>query len=259
MKIGIIGLGALGKTLERAFKKIGHKCFGIDIHNIEELNKLILSEVIFICLPTNLKKNKLDINLIEYYLNKLVKFKYKGIIAIKSTLNIGDINFLKKKFKSVKKQIIYVPEFLRERFSFHDFTKNHDLLLIGGNKVLAKKIIKLHGNYPKKIKIVKPIEAEIVKLFSNCYNSNRIVFANSFFEICQKLNLNYNKILNTYLLRNKTTSEYLNCSKNLRGFGGKCLPKDLTTLNTFAKKNTKIKFFDYLLKENNKYKTTIIK
>ena len=49
-----------------------------------------------------------------------------------------------------------MPEFLRERSSFKDFTKNHDLLLIGTeDKSNCNKIIKNHGKYPKKFQLSK--------------------------------------------------------------------------------------------------------
>ena len=44
-----------------------------------------------------------------------------------------------------------------------------------------------------------PLEAELLKLFSNAYNANRIVFANSFYEICRKLGASYDNILENYL------------------------------------------------------------
>ena len=51
---------------------------------------------------------------------------------------------------------------------------------------------------------------------------------------------------------------YLDCNENLRGFGGMCLPKDLLALNSLVK-NLKldIQFFDSILLENDKYKTTV--
>ena len=134
---------------------------------------------------------------------------------------------------------------MRERCSYKDFTKNHDLLLIGTeDKKNCKKIIKSHGKYPKKISIVNTNEAELIKIFSNAYNAVRIVFANSFFELCEKLNVNYSNVLQNYLMRNTSSGKYLKCNKDLRGFGGKCLPKDLYALDTLAKKKTKkIHFF----------------
>lgn len=106
---------------------------------------------------------------------------------------------------------------------------------------------------------MKPKEAELLKLFSNSYNANRIVFANAFYEVCKSVGSNYNKILQTYLLRKNSSGNYLNCNEDLRGYGGKCLPKDIASINFTAKIKTNIKFFKNIIDENKKFKTTIIK
>jgi UDPglucose 6-dehydrogenase len=261
MKIGIIGLGVVGKTIFKAFKKLNHTCYGIDKHNSDEIIKLNNCEIIYVCLPTNHSIEGLKTNLITKYLYKLNKMKFKGIVAIKSTLNPGDTQKFIRKYKFLKKRICFVPEFLRERCSYKDFTKSHDLLLIGTeDKKNCKKIIKSHGKYPKKISIVNTNEAELIKIFSNAYNAARIVFANSFFELCEKLNVNYSNVLQNYLMRDMSSGKYLECNKNLRGFGGKCLPKDLSALNALTKKNTKkIHFFKNIISQNDKFRITIKK
>jgi UDPglucose 6-dehydrogenase len=261
MKIGIIGMGVVGKTLYKAFKNLKHLCYGLDKHNSDTLTKLILCDIIYICLPTNHSIKGLETGVVESYLKKLNNLKFKGIVAIKSTLNPGDTEKFIKRFSFLKKNICFVPEFLRERCSYKDFTKNHDLLLIGSeNKNINKKIIRNHGKYPKKISIVSTKEAELIKLYSNAYNAARIVFANSFFEICDKTNVDYSVVLKNYLKREMSTGKYLACNKKLRGFGGKCLPKDLHALNFLVMKKTKnIHFFKDILSQNNKFKITIKK
>tara|TARA_B100000989_G_scaffold296147_1_gene278724 strand:- start:4448 stop:5236 length:789 start_codon:yes stop_codon:yes gene_type:complete len=259
MKIGIIGMGVVGNTLYKAFTKLRHNCYGIDKHNKDDLPNLIESDIIYICLPTNYSVKGLNVKLITTYLKELNKIKFNGIIAIKSTLNPGDTENFIKRFKFLRKKICFVPEFLRERCSYKDFTKNHDLLLIGTeNRRYCKKIVKSHGIYPKKVSIVSTKEAELIKFYSNAYNATRIVFANSFFELCESLNVNYSKVLQNYLKREMSTGKYLDCRKNLRGFGGKCLPKDLAALNILTRKKVpKIMFFQNIIQQNKKFKISI--
>jgi len=261
MKIGIIGLGVVGKTIFKAFRKLKNECFGLDIHNLDEFENLLKAEIIYICLPTSHTKKGLEISIIRNYLSRLNKKNYKGTVAIKSTLNPGDIFKFEKQFKKLGKRICHVPEFLRERCAYRDFTQNHDLLVIGSkDRISIKRIIKNHGKFPKKIKVVNPAEAELIKIYSNAYNAVRVVFANSFFEICKTLKINYKNVLEVYLLRGLSTGNYLNCNEKLRGFGGKCLPKDLYALDLIAKKKSKkIRFFENILKQNNVFKTTVMK
>lgn len=261
MKIAIIGLGVVGGAVFKAFKKLNNNCFGLDISNQHEKQKLLKQDIIYICLPTNFTKKRLNTRLISSYLDYLNKNSYPFTVAIKSTLNPGDIIYFQKKYKKLNKKICYVPEFLKERTAYEDFTKNHDLLIVGSNhKKSIKKIILNHGTLPKRKIILRPQEAELVKLFSNSYNALRVTFANSFYELCLSANSNYEKVLNSYLLRGLSSGHYLSCNKNLRGFGGKCLPKDLKCINQFMKSRKKnIHFFNDILRQNSKFKISIKK
>jgi len=59
MKIGVIGLGVVGGSVFKAFKKLNNNCFGLDISNQHEKQKLLKQDIIYIFLPTNLTKKKL--------------------------------------------------------------------------------------------------------------------------------------------------------------------------------------------------------
>ena len=51
---------------------------------------------------------------------------------------------------------------------------------------------------------------------------------------------------------------YLDCNDNVRGFGGMCLPKDTSALVSLIKElNLDVDFFNMVLNENEKYKTTV--
>lgn len=68
MKIGIIGLGAVGSVLLKAFKKLGNTCFGLDLKNIKQKENLLSQDILYICVPTNFNKNDLNIKIINFYL-----------------------------------------------------------------------------------------------------------------------------------------------------------------------------------------------
>ncbi len=260
MKLSIIGLGVVGKACLKGFKKLGHECLGIDLKNIDDIDKILSSEIIYICLPVPFHNKKiLDDKLIEHYLKYLKKNKFKGVIAIKSTIIPGRTKYFRNKFSSLK--ICFVPEFLRERFALADFVNNHELLIVGTtSKNIFHKIKKSHGNYPKKIIMTKDINAELIKIYSNTYNAYRIMFSNIFFELSKKLNFNYSEILDIYLKRKLSKGYYLKCNNNLRGYAGTCLPKDMNALNLILKKNQiKLNTIETIIKDNNKIKKTVFK
>lgn len=261
MKIGIIGLGAVGKANKFGFEKIGHQVLIHDIKLNTKISDVIKSEIIFICVPTPSKLNgSCDTSIVEDVIKKLIILKFKGAICIRSSTEPGFTDNIIKKYKN--KKICFVPEFLRERCAKKDFLYNHNLLAVGTyNKQVFDKIKKAHGKIPKKTIKLKPTEAEILKYYINVYASMRVTFANIFYEISKKFNCNYNNILKSYIATGRGSPEmYLKVNKNLRGYAGICLPKDTVAIISLIKK---LKLNFSLIKsinmDNKKFKKTVFK
>lgn len=258
MKIGIIGLGVVGSAVEYGMKRLGHTVTVHDIKLQTNVTDILDSEICYICVPTPVDKDgSCNTSIVEEVVGELHSKKYKGIIAVKSTVEPGTTHGLIEKYKNDK--ICFVPEFLRERCAIADFVENHDLLIIGtDNSFVYENIEKSHGRFPKKIVKVSVTEAEFAKYFNNVYNATLITFANSFYEICKAKGVNYSNVKDAIVNRNNISNVYLNCNENVRGFGGMCLPKDTSAISALIKKlNLDIDFFDTILSENEKYKITV--
>lgn len=249
MKIGVIGIGVVGTAICRGYAELGHEVFKHDIKLNTSIEDVLNTDIIFLCLPTNsTKEGECDTSIIERVITKLKSLNYTGIIAIKSTIIPGTYNRLMTRFQELR--ICLVPEFLRELHAYDDFTKNHNVLVVGTNDLkVANKIIECHGNYPKSVKIITPQECEFVKYFSNVFKAYKTVFASSFAELCKKHNVNYSQILEVYKSEQVKETAYL---KDYGGFGGMCLPKDTLALAKLAE-DTDIDTFEFILKENTKY------
>jgi len=105
---------------------------------------------------------------------------------------------------------------------------------------------------------VSPTEAELAKYYNNIYNATLVTFANSFYEVCKSLGADYSKVKDAIVNREHIYDIYLDCNDNFRGFGGMCLPKDTKAIAAFCSKNgLDVGFFDSILEENSKYKTTV--
>ena len=261
MKIGVIGIGIVGEANSYGFKKIGNKVFEHDIKLKTKVDDLKNCEVIFLCLPTPSKSNgDCDTSIIEKVIKDLNAIKFhNGIVCIRSTVTPGFTSRLIKKFQKMK--ICYSPEFLRERKAKYDFIKNHQLLAVGTNKKeIFNKVCKAHKSLPKNKVMLSPKEAELLKYFNNIFASLRVVFANIMFELTNKLNCNYDKVKDAYIKTGKALDIYLNVSKNLRGYGGPCLPKDTKALRNILKNNDlNFKLIQSIEDDNNKFKTTVFK
>ena len=259
MNIGIIGLGIVGNAIKYGFEKLGHNVKVHDLKLNSSLSDLLDCDIVFLCVPTPQNEDgSCNTSIVENIIYDLEKCKFKGIIAIKSTVEPGTTQRLINHLDNDK--ICFIPEFLRERCAISDFTENHDLLAIGScNKSVQKFIIDIHGKYPKEIKVLTPTEAELLKYFSNILNALRVVFANEMYELSKELGANYTEIKDAYILRN-TKDMYLDVNENFRGYGGVCLPKDTKAISSLCKKlNLDLKLFEIIDSENNKFKKTVFK
>ena len=227
MKVGIVGKGFVGSAVYEGLGYVDNEMAFYDPKYPEsKFSDVLDCGCIFVCVPTNpLPNGECDVSIVESTLDKLAEENYKGLVAIKSTVVPGTTDKLKDKYPQIR--LAFVPEFLRERSALSDFIDNHDVLIVGTyNEEDAKVLIDLHGNIPKSVSKMTPLEAELAKYFNNVYNTLRIVFANGFYEVCQKVGASYNAIFSAMIKRDNITPHYLRCSQSLRGASGPCLSKD---------------------------------
>jgi len=258
MNIGIVGLGVVGGAIRHGFERLGHKISYHDIKFNTNIENILTTEVNYICVPTPSREDgSCDVSIVERVVKELVDAGYGGIIAIKSTVIPGTTRKLQERYSGNK--ICFVPEFLRERCALTDFVENHDLCVVGTKDDEVFEIIKkTHGRFPEKIIQTTPTEAELIKYFNNTFFATLITYANSFYEVCNALGADYGNIKEAISNRKFISNYYLDCSVNLRGFGGVCLPKDTKALACLIEQlNLDIDFFDTILSENSKYKTTV--
>ena len=256
-KIGIIGVGVVGSAVSHGIGRLGFEVVEHDIKFGTSIFDIVDAEVVFICVPTpSLPSGKCDTSIVEQVADELSVIGYQGVVAIKSTVEPGTTQKLIDRHLDLN--ICFVPEFLRERCALSDFIDNHDLCVIGTfDENVFDALKQVHGKYPNNFVMVTPTEAELVKYFNNIYNATLITFANNFYEVCQEVSADYTKVKDAIVLRDHIQDSYLDCNKNLRGFGGVCLPKDTRALNFLVKdKGLPCSLFETLLKENGRYKIT---
>lgn len=259
MKIGIIGVGIVGGACKKGFEKCG---FDVKVHDIKlktDIVDVLDTEIVYICVPTPSNTDgSCNTDIVELVIARLLDLDYQGIIAIKSTIPPGTTDSFIKKYTD---SIVFVPEFLKERSAEYDFIFDHRLLVIGTDNINHSYVVqRSHGKLPNDIIRVSPSEAEMMKYFHNAFNATRVVFANIFYEMCQKQDINYDKVKEAFLKQNYFPDEYLDVKPELRGYGGACLPKDVKAMQKFCDiHNLGFNFFNMIDTENNKFKKTVFK
>jgi UDPglucose 6-dehydrogenase len=258
VNIGIIGLGVVGKANRAGFEKLGHTVVVHDIKLNTAIDIVQNTDCVFICVPTPSKDNG-DCNtyIVESVIEELDNLKYKGIIAIRSSTIPGFTQSMIDKY--TKRQICFVPEFIRERCAENDFINDHEMLAIGTkDSYIYDTIIKVHGHYPKNVTQLSPSEAEILKYYLNLYAATRVTFANVFYELCKKLDSDYKRVKDAYILTGRAGDMYLDVSSDLRGYGGMCLPKDTKAIiNLLDDLGLDLELFKTINSDNSKFKTTV--
>ena len=258
MKIGIIGLGVVGSAIKEGFDRLGHQLMCHDLKLNTTIKDILKSEIVFLCVPTPQGNDgSCDTDAITSVLHDLQNENYKGIVAIKSTVECG---FTQKAIDQLRDlTLCFVPEFLRERCAVDDFISNHNLLAVGTHdKFVFDKLVEAHGNYPKDTVRLKPTEAEILKYYNNVFAAYKIIFANIMAEVCDKLDCDYTTVKDAFVKFGRCKDTYLDVNENLKGYGGMCLPKDVKAMTRLLEK-LQIDFdtFKAIDSDNAKLKTTV--
>ena len=242
--IGIIGQGFVGTAIKEGmqhaltvdtydkFKSEASTC-----NNVEELCKK--TKIIFVCLPTPMRPDgSCDLSIVESTIEEIDKHSNFHIAVIKSTIPPGTTERLNRTFKNVS--VVFSPEFLTEANFLDDF-KNQNRIIIGGPRPATTIVKNMFRKVFQEVTIVKTGSntAETVKYFTNCFLATKVSFANEMKQICDEVNVDYDKVVEYGLYDKRIGRTHLSTPgpDGRSGFGGSCFPKDLNALIHVAKDN----------------------
>ena len=146
-------------------------------------------------------------------------------------------------------------EVLNEIYSNRHFKYNNNILVIGTEDKETERLVReCHGSLPTHTVVMKPIEGELMKYFSNTYKAMRVTFANAFYKICEELDANYDVVKDAFLFHGVGDGHYLKVNKEFGGFGGTCLPKDTKGLARLVEElGLDIDLFKTIISDNDKF------
>ena len=239
MKIGIIGQGFVGTAVNKGLKQhfqietfdIVKECTCISLEQLSEK-----SDVIFVCLPTPMEKDgTCHLGIVENTLSTLEAIGECKTIVVKSTIPPGTTEKWNKKYKYI--QIVFNPEFLTEANSIEDY-KTQNRIIIGGPRPATTKVKLIFDKAFPKVPIIKTgsTTAEMVKYFLNSFLAMKVSFANEMFQICEGLNIDYDKVTEYAKYDERIGKSHLNVPgpDGDFGYGGHCFPKDVRALIRLA-------------------------
>ena len=257
MKVGIIGYGFVGKALANSLKK-NVQLIKIDPKldtKTEDLNKFN-PDIIFICIPTPFSHNSdfQDISILSEVIDDILKLSVNPLIVLKSTVLPNHLLNIQKNIPN----IVYNPEFLREKSANEDFI-NSKLILFGGEKPYLDLLANFYDSFTrcinKEYQYTDLISASLVKYSINSFLATKVIFFNelkSLFDI--STDEDWQNFIDILSKDDRLGCSHMNVPGHdgRLGFGGACLPKDSIALLNFAKsKDVDLNLIKNTIKTNN--------
>jgi UDPglucose 6-dehydrogenase len=234
--VGIIGNGFVGNAIYQNFKKrVDTKVFDVDPQKaVNSYADVISSDIIFVCLPTPMMEDgRCDVSYVLKFFAEVPK-QTSGLFVLKSTVPIGTTEQICKSRTDLR--IVHNPEFLTAENAKDDFFYC-DRNVIGGNIVDAEELEEfLYELFPEWVNIpcyiVKSVESETIKYFSNSFLAVKIAYFNNIYETCRRFGMDYSTVKDAI-----TEDKRIGCyhtrvpgPDGKLGFGGYCFPKDINAL-----------------------------
>lgn len=244
--IGIIGQGFVGSAVREgmqnyfnvlAFDKDPNK-----FSNVETAADIVKqAEVIFVCVPTPMRKSgQCDTSILAYVLEdldtKCALDGVKRIVVIKSTIPPGTTERMDSLFNHL--HLIFNPEFLTEANAVEDY-KNQNHIIIGGQRPYTSTVKRIFAKAFPTVPIIKTSStiAETIKYVTNTFLSMKVSYANEIYSLCQGLDIDYDKVVEyaRYDVRLGNSHWSVPGPDGDFGYGGHCFPKDIAALQYVMK------------------------
>lgn len=238
-RVAIIGYGWVGK----AYHKMFPEAVIYDPHvNPATSSKEVVNncDLALVCVPTDLvtthggHQNTLDMSIVE----DVVGWLETPLILIKSALQPGTVDRLVKetgKKIAVSVEMVgegkyYVPD---HKYPHAEDPTRHDFLIVGGEDETARRCADFLWSKMSpdiNLHLTTAIEAEVTKLMENCWGAMKVTFANTMYDVCEKLGANYTNVLQAWGSDGRTEKMHMRVIPHKRGWKSKCYDKDVPAL-----------------------------
>lgn len=235
MKVTIFGKGVVGEAMGNALSvRKGHEVNFIDPPKGIE-GSSYHSDLILVCVPTPFDPSNKEFGFDSIPIMQcLSNCPENARVVIKSTVPPGTTYALQQAFPRL--HLFFSPEFLTEATAVHDaMYPARQVVGFGGatRSKMAESVLAALPDAPWE-RVCWSTEAEMIKYFSNAFYAVKVAFANQMFDLCHAVRhegVDYEDVREAAEHDPMIHPNHLDVHHgDYRGFGGKCLPKDLNTL-----------------------------
>ena len=231
MKTGIIGYGYVGQAMGRLFPDAAI----YDVATHPDPHALKGCNFILICVPTPMAPDgSCDVRHVEAAAHAAREFAPDALVCIKSAVPPGTTDRLNEEHNT---DVFTVsPEYIGEGKNFTPYwdyphpqdPTMHDFVIVGGPRAgevldVFQTVMATTARYMK----CTAVEAELVKRVENAFFATKVTFCNEIAAIAHAYGVDYHVLRELWLLDPRVGRSH---TAVFGGFGGKCLPKDISAL-----------------------------
>lgn len=229
MKIAFVGYGYVGKAQTKLIGNDEDEYYVYDpalgFTNKDRVNG---SDIAFIAVPTPMKKSgRCDTSIVE----EIASWIETPLVIIQSTVEVGTTDELNNIYGA---RFVFQPEYFGETVGHPMMEKsNRTFIVLGGPDELTEEAAEFyHKVYNSTVHIARTNArtAELCKYMENSFIATKVTFMNEMYEIAQTLDVNFHDLRELWLLDPRMSRYFTFVHKADRGYGGKCLPKDIAAL-----------------------------
>ena len=133
------------------------------------------------------------------------------------------------------KAVIFQPEYGPAETPDHPFNDLRKVrwVILGGDRAETIPVADLYKTTFNADIVIQQTDAktaELTKYMENAYLALKVTFCNEFYDIAAAHGIDYNELRELWLLDPRIGRSHTFVLPHSRGFGGRCLPKDLSAI-----------------------------
>jgi len=232
VKVAVVGVGAVGGALA-TFLMSGIRDMDVALYDeprgMGKREDVNAAQVAFVCVPTPAAPDgACDTSIVE----EVVRWIESDLIIIRSTVAIGTTRRLQE---STGKRIVFQPEYGPAETPDHPFNDLRQVrwVIVGGRRDDTRLALDLWKDvYNSDIRTFQTDfeTAELCKYMENTFLAMKVTFCNEMFDIARLFGVDYDELRELWLADNRIGRSHTWVNSTSRGYGGRCLPKDLAAL-----------------------------